>query len=277
MQIDVSRFRAAFYVEAAEHLEHMEAALLQLEDAPRDMELLNTIFRAAHSIKGASTTFGIEEVGKFTHVLETLLERMRDGVLQANSELIELLLTSVDVITGLLANAKDGAPLPENLAIVFGELQRINGAETATTAESMATPLPRQEENVPLRRYRVTLNPSREFYRFGQEPLLLLRELQDLGRVVELKVDASKLPCLDELHPEDCYLSWTLDIESGQEGQAFHDVFMFLDAGSKYSVDVCEAALTPADQEATTASGPSGVDAAHVEQPANALPASPTG
>ncbi len=96
MQIDVSRFRAAFYVEASEHLQLMEAALLQLESSPRDTELLNTIFRGAHSIKGASTTFGIDEVGRFTHVLENLLERLRDGLLETTGPLVELLLTSVD-------------------------------------------------------------------------------------------------------------------------------------------------------------------------------------
>jgi two-component system, chemotaxis family, sensor kinase CheA len=131
VQIDVSRFRAAFYVEAAEHLQHMEAALLQLESAPRDTELLNTIFRAAHSIKGASTTFGIDEVGRFTHVLENLLERLRDGILETSNELVELLLTSVDVIDGLIANAKDGAAVPANLEEVLAELTKVNG-EAAT-------------------------------------------------------------------------------------------------------------------------------------------------
>ncbi len=105
----------------------MEAALLQLESSPRDTELLNTIFRGAHSIKGASTTFGIDEVGRFTHVLENLLERLRDGLLETTGPLVELLLTSVDVIDGLIANAKDGALLPANLEHVFLELQRVNG------------------------------------------------------------------------------------------------------------------------------------------------------
>ncbi|MFO0940851.1 MAG: Hpt domain-containing protein [Pirellulales bacterium] len=54
MQIDLSRFRAAFFTEAEEHLQQMETALLQLENSPKDSELLNTIFRAAHSIKGGS-------------------------------------------------------------------------------------------------------------------------------------------------------------------------------------------------------------------------------
>ncbi len=79
MQIDLNRFRAAFFEEADEHLTNMEAALLQLESSQHDPEILNTIFRAAHSIKGASSTFGIDQVARFTHVLENLLDRMRDG------------------------------------------------------------------------------------------------------------------------------------------------------------------------------------------------------
>ncbi len=134
MQIDVSRFRAAFYVEAEEHLEHMEAALLQLEEGPGDPELLNTIFRAAHSIKGASLTFGIEEVGKFTHVLENLLDRLRDGKLATSSELIELLLSSIDVLEGLIANSRDGAPMPEQLDAIFTQLQIANGDSRSAPA-----------------------------------------------------------------------------------------------------------------------------------------------
>ena len=88
MQIDMNRFRATFYVEAAEHLEHMEAALLQLENAPQDSELLNSVFRAAHSIKGASTTFGLDEVGRFTHVCENLLARMRNGIIVVHGAVV---------------------------------------------------------------------------------------------------------------------------------------------------------------------------------------------
>jgi two-component system chemotaxis sensor kinase CheA len=82
MEIDLNRFRAAFYEEAGEHLENMEAGLLALESSGGDSEMLNTIFRAAHSIKGASSTFGMDQVARFTHVLENLLDRMREGEIQ---------------------------------------------------------------------------------------------------------------------------------------------------------------------------------------------------
>lgn len=252
MQIDMSQFRAAFYVEAAEHLQYMEAALLQLENAPRDTELLNTIFRGAHSIKGASTTFGIDEVGRFTHVLENLLERLRDGIVDTTSELIELLLTSVDIIDALVANAKDGSPMPENMEQVLNELRRVNGqapSETASKATQGAA------ASVSLKNaYRVTLQPSREFFRFGQDPLLLLRELCELGTVISNKLNDSALPSLAEIEPEQCYLSWILELSTEQPEQTIHDAFMFLDTGSSYKVEAIEA--SQADTAAPTITPP---------------------
>ena len=240
MQIDMNRFRAAFYVEAAEHLQSMEAALLQLESATHDTELLNTVFRAAHSIKGASTTFGIDEVGRFTHVLETLLERLREGTVETSVELIELLLMSVDVIDGLVANAKDATPLPANLEDVLRKLQRANsqaGAarEEASPAVSDST-MTETSTTVIRGRYRVSLHPSRDFFRFGQDPLLLLRELHGLGTVLKIDVDDHCLPPLADMNPEDSYLAWTVEIETGESESALRDVFMFLDDASKFDV-----------------------------------------
>ncbi len=235
MQIDVSRFRAAFYVEAEEHLEHMEAALLQLEEAPSDPELLNTIFRAAHSIKGASLTFGIEEVGKFTHVLENLLDRLRDGKLATSSELVELLLCSIDVLEGLIANSRDGAPLPEQLESVFAQLQLANGdAPTVAEVSSTNATAPASTSTTD---YRIEFRPSKDFFRFGQDALLLIRELSEMGTLRDVKADCSKLPALSEMEPDDCYTGWTMVLATSQSRQAVEDVFMFLDEGSQLKIE----------------------------------------
>lgn len=239
MQIDVSRFRAAFYVEAEEHLEHMEAALLQLEDAPRDTELLNTIFRAAHSIKGASLTFGIEEVGKFTHVLENLLDRLRDGTLTTSSELVELLLSSIDVLEGLIANSRDGAPLPEQLDSVFTQLQIANG-DSAGQAKAQSPSKADEEKIAVSMTYRIDFRPSREFFRFGQDALLLVRELTELGQVQKVKLDCSALPALTEMKFDECYSAWSLELTTDQPLRSIEDVFMFLDDGSQLQIQtVC--------------------------------------
>lgn len=245
MQIDMSRFRATFFVEAAEHLEHMEAALLQLENLPDDSELLNTVFRAAHSIKGASTTFGMEDIGKFTHVCENLLDRMRDGLISVNSDVVEVLLASVDVIQGLVAAAKDGVPLPDNLESTLAELNRINGvtALAALPEQAAKTEPPTQQRSV-----RVTFAPSYDFFRFGQEPSLIIREFHELGEVTSATLDISRLPVLEEMDPESCYLGWSIELNTTADDNKLGEVFMFLDDASTYQIQTLSAPAALSDE-----------------------------
>src|ERR1700722_9151456 len=106
MKIDLSRFRDSFFQEASEHVNNMETSLLGLGDAPADPEVLNSIFRAAHSIKGGSGTFGFDDVMRFTHRLEELLDRMREGKSEPTKARIDLLLRSCDMLRTLLTVAE---------------------------------------------------------------------------------------------------------------------------------------------------------------------------
>src|SRR4051794_23764713 len=101
MEFDISRFRETFFQEAEEHLAAMESGLLQMEGNP-DPELLNSVFRGAHSIKGVSGTFGFEDITRFTHAMEGLLDRMRCGAVTASCGRVRLLLTSLDTLRQLL-------------------------------------------------------------------------------------------------------------------------------------------------------------------------------
>ncbi len=98
MSIDLSQFFDVFFEESFEGLDIMEAELLNLQPGHEDSETINTIFRAAHSIKGGSGTFGFTSVANFTHVLETLLDQIRDGRRQLTAEHVNLLLQSVDCL-----------------------------------------------------------------------------------------------------------------------------------------------------------------------------------
>ena len=105
MKIDLSQFRQTFLQESADHLVSMEAGLLQLRSAPDDVDLLNSIFRSAHSIKGGAGSFGLNNLVRFTHSLENLLDRLRSLEIQATEAVIGILLQSVDVLRGMLEAA----------------------------------------------------------------------------------------------------------------------------------------------------------------------------
>ena len=245
MQIDLSRFRAAFFVEAEEHLQQMETELLQLETTPKDSELLNSIFRAAHSIKGGSATFGADVISKFTHILENLLDRLRNEEFDATPELVELLLSSVDVIDGLIRNARDNEPLPAQFEAIYEELIKVNSKGSEVSAQPTAV----QATNQPgtKTRFQIRFVPSTNCFEFGTDPLLVVREVKSLGTITKFVVDSSRLPSLPDLDPEHCYLSWLIELESECGKQAVEDVGMFLDGESKFEVTELEPAPPQVD------------------------------
>jgi two-component system chemotaxis sensor kinase CheA len=102
MSIDMAQFHQVFFEESFEGLEIMESGLLNLDMGDVDSEDINTIFRAAHSIKGGSGTFGFTSVSDFTHVMETLLDEMRNGLRQVTQPAVNVLLGSVDCLSEML-------------------------------------------------------------------------------------------------------------------------------------------------------------------------------
>ena len=103
MTIDMSQFYQVFFEESAELLEEMEHLLLELDVQDPGKDALNAIFRTAHSIKGGSATFGFNEITETTHILESLLDKLRNDELQLRIEMVDVFLKAVDVIKVQLA------------------------------------------------------------------------------------------------------------------------------------------------------------------------------
>lgn len=102
MSIDMKQFHAVFFEESQEHLDEMEQLLLDLDLADPDVEMLNSIFRAAHSIKGGSGIFGFDALAGVTHIMESLLDKIRQGTMVITSEMVDLFLGSVDQLKEIL-------------------------------------------------------------------------------------------------------------------------------------------------------------------------------
>jgi two-component system, chemotaxis family, sensor kinase CheA len=252
MQIDMKRFHAAFFDESAEHLAAMEEALLQLERTPDDGELLPRIFRAAHSIKGASGTFGFADIATFTHGLEGLLDRMRNGQIATTPDLVGLLLQSADALGGLLAAAKDGAPLPTSVESLVTAIETArNGAAAGAVSSSAAVPTPPVAHAV--RNYRITFVPGPDLLRYGMDPLLLLRDLAGIGEIVSLSIDEARLPELAEMLPDECYLGWAVTLRSAKNADDVRSVFLFVEDTSQVTVEeTADTAASAAPAQAVT-------------------------
>jgi two-component system chemotaxis sensor kinase CheA len=235
-EIDLNIFRAAFFDEAMEHVADIEAALLELEGNTGDPELLNRIFRAAHSIKGGSGTFGLVDVTRFTHALESLLDPLRQGTMLFNESLANLLFRATDVLEELLVAAKAGSPSDPASERMLHDLEAaLHGADapmpTAPAVDSV-TPPP-----TGAREYRIMFAPHGEVFSQGMDPVLLVRNLAALGEVLGCELHVTDIPSLPELDPERCYLRWSLQLRSECSETELRDVFAFVEDGSRIEIE----------------------------------------
>lgn len=108
MSIDMKQFHTVFFDESQEHLDEMEQLLLELDVASPDAEMLNSIFRAAHSIKGGSGIFGFDALTSATHIMEGLLDKIRKGNLAITTAMVDLFLQAVDKLKEILLAYRHG-------------------------------------------------------------------------------------------------------------------------------------------------------------------------
>ena len=239
MKIDLSQFRQTFLLESTDHIASMETGLLELRSTPADVELLNSIFRSAHSIKGGAGSFGMTSLVRFTHSLENLLDRLRSLEMQATGEVIDILLRSVDVLRVLLDSDADAELSAEALELV-GLIEALNPkepvpAEAASEEEQKlaetATPEVHQpvEAGPDVKLYTLEFRPDRELFASGTNPIVLLRNLAELGTVQSCHLHLEELPALAELDPSQCYLCWTVELASTCAVAELREVFEFVE------------------------------------------------
>jgi two-component system chemotaxis sensor kinase CheA len=225
MALDLAQFHEGFYEESNEALDSMESALLKLNVGSPDKELINTIFRVAHSIKGGSATFGFTEIASFTHTLETLLDELRSGNMQATRSVCDLLLKSVDVLREMLRavqhkeaiDAQRVADLQFDLEVAIA--QKVPVESNASIATPPAVANGHAEHS-----WRIDFKPLPHLLAHGNDPLRMLRELAELGRL-EALADLDQVPPLTALDPESCYLAWQLSLTSEVTEEVIAHVF----------------------------------------------------
>jgi len=244
MSIDMEQFHQVFFEESFEGLDVMETGLLNLDSGEADNEEINSIFRAAHSIKGGSGTFGFQNISDFTHIMETLLDEVRDGVRDLTHDGINILLKSVDCLRMMMTATSEGGEVDEDeVKTNFEALQNI--LDSDASAETVNdTPVVSDASDQPAAGWKIKFTPHKNFMQFGNDPVRILRELSGLG---ELKgqVDTSKVPDFDELNPEDMYLSWDLELAGEVTKAAIDDVFAWVEDES----DITITPLNSADKK----------------------------
>jgi two-component system chemotaxis sensor kinase CheA len=222
----------AFREEAAELLVSLEESLLSLEETPDDRDLLDTAFRALHTIKGSGAMFGFQEAAAFTHHLESAFDRVRKGELAPNSRLISIALAALDHIRTLIE-----APGSADPAVGERLLAQVAEQTGGLADPGPAVTRPGKTETKPVEAvWRVRFHLAADALDRGTNPLLLLDELRGLGETT-ITVLTSGVPPIEQLNPCHSYLSWDVVLTTAQPKSAIEDVFIFVIDDAELSIE----------------------------------------
>jgi two-component system, chemotaxis family, sensor kinase CheA len=229
MSIDISQFHDVFFEESFEGLDAMESGLLNLEDGAADVEAINTIFRAAHSIKGGAGTFGFMAVSEFTHKLETLLDEMRNGQREVTPESTNVLLEAVDVLREMLTAVQQDKDTDDaRIALVCEQLvEMLGGEESSDVAQESEMAAADSDDEKPIG-WKINFRPHLHMLQTGNDPVRLLRELDTLGEL-SVTLDESQLPLFSDLEPEDSYLAWHIELISDVAKEEIVEIFEWVE------------------------------------------------
>ncbi len=234
--MDIDENVLIYIAESKELLEDMEDALLQLERQPKDEDLLNRIFRAAHTIKGSAGLFGFDNIISFTHVAENLLDDIRNGFIPITEELISLLMRAKDHIGSLVAALEDDSV---NVDLDGEELL---GLLTAYLEGPQTKPKSMEgledgcgiwgESNLVSEggNFHLSVRFGVDSFKEGFDPAAVFRQLRKIGNIVDASLVTDAIPTLSQLDAESCYLGWEIVLNSKADKQEIAEIFEFMDA-----------------------------------------------
>ncbi len=238
--MNLDQAQQTFIIESRELLEAMEDALLHLEGESDDQEAVSAIFRAAHTIKGSAGLFGLDGIVAFTHVTESVLNRVRDGEVAIDGDLVALLLACADHIGALVSRVDAGETAPDAALERIGDdlqarLRRHLGEAAPAAAARKSLPA---EAGEPVQAsggglvssdiWHISLRFGRDVLRNGMDPMSFVRYLGTLGDVTAIVPLFHAMPAAEEMDPESCYLGLEINLRSDADKEAIANVFEFV-------------------------------------------------
>jgi len=240
----------AFVSESIELLDQLEHLLLELETAPQDRDLLDALFRCAHTIKGSAGLFGLDEIVEFTHHVETYLDALREAKVSLTRHTSQVLLRAADQIRRLIGMLGDAGADPaqhigdERASLIADLARELSNSHPSPTHE--ATQCDQVESTASGQAasggtHRITLHFKRDTFRDGFDPIAILDYLATLGAIDSLVLDTSRLPAFEALDAEDCHLDISLHLTSTHSTQDIEAAFDLVREDCDVSIASLEA------------------------------------
>ncbi|MFL1481734.1 chemotaxis protein CheA [Pseudomonas grimontii] len=243
MSINLDQAQQTFIVEARELLQAMEQSLLQLESEPGDQDAIGAIFRAAHTIKGSAGLFGLASIVGFTHIVEDVLDRLREGNVAVDAALIALLLKCGDHMLELVEVVANRGEVPTPAALERGEALReaLSAYQPMRTATASVETVEVADDAAVEVLWHISLRFGVDVFRNGMDPLSFLRYLETLGQVMQVLTLTDSIPPIDSWDPESCYLGFEIELRSTASHATLNEVFDFVR-------DDCEVHISAVDE-----------------------------
>ncbi|WP_339766791.1 chemotaxis protein CheA [uncultured Pseudosulfitobacter sp.] len=258
----MAEIRASFFIECEELLESLQDGLETMAEDTGDLETINVVFRAVHSIKGGAGAFGLEGLVRFAHRYETVLDAVRSNTLVADGDAIKLFFRAADHLSDLVRESRDEGVLPEAEGnAILTELDALlgdHGVEEEDEAEIEFQPMGLAldldlgldlGDPPPAAPAQFTIHfaPEAEMYETGNEPFMILRALADLGPC-EVTCLSDKVPKLPEFAPEASYLAWRVVLTADVQEAEIASIFEFVDGLCALSIAADQSRM-PAVQD----------------------------
>ncbi len=260
----LDQLKQTFFDECSEALQQIELGLPDIRDGSGSEDTINAVFRGVHSVKGGAGIFGFEDLVRFAHVFETVLDEMRSGKLAATEEIVDTLLQANDVLTDLISMSRSGESIPPD----FGSecraaLQQILQANSGGEQIADDAPAPADFDDldfVPVRvdfdepamnetgaavgenEFKIVFRPKAELLKKANEPLYIIRELKKLGRL-DLVAELDRLPALADLEADRPYLGWTGTLHTTASREQVDEVFEFVIGDCELEISEVAAAV----------------------------------
>ena len=252
---DSDEFISIFLSEANEIVEGLENDLVLLEDNKSDEDLLNKIFRSAHTLKSSAGTVGFTTMSELNHVAENLLEKVRSGKLDVTPTMITVLLEFLDTVKIMLQNIIDGkgeADGVNNIESLKAKIKAIadgneidasvqaptnssaaptvkKETQTSTQAQAIEEPEKKEESSSGSNVFHISMSFKATIFDNGIDPLMFLNDLRDIGTISNLKIDSSNVPPISALEdPYTCYTQFSLDISTNSTLEQVQNIFLFV-------------------------------------------------
>ena len=213
-----------FLDESEEEIRELETGLIRLEEQGEDADTINRVFRAAHTIKGSAGLIGFENVSNFTHTIENILDRIRNNQLKVTKKLISHLLESVDVLKRMISASIEGEEI-DSMTVddITNRLKRFAGLEAP-----VEKPPVKEKKKLEERIFSIFMGFRPDLFLTGQDPLMLIRELADIGELLEVRPYTTTLPDFYTIIPTTCYISWDIRLKTRQPLSEIRNIFIFV-------------------------------------------------